>query len=105
MTNLWSVIIFPFGASVPVIWTPPEINPPVLSYLSSSAVCNPSVNAIVKSPSSIVSCFVPISVIIFVVPTTKSPAISTLPVVLIVSQLTLPSLMLVMDCSSTKPLV
>jgi hypothetical protein len=61
------------------MFTLPLIVPPVSSYLLSNAVCNPLVNAMVKSPSSIVSCFVPISVMTLVVPTTKSPVMVTLP--------------------------
>ena len=66
----------------PVMDTFPSIVPPVSSYLLSNAVCNPLVFAIVKSPSCISSCFVPISVKRFVVPTKnevpsmESPVIS-----------------------------
>ena len=44
-------------------------------------VCNPFVLDILKSPSFISSCFVPISSIILVVPTIKSPVIVTFPVI------------------------
>ena len=63
----------------PVIDTSPSIEPPVSLYLLSNAACNPLVLAIVKSPSFISSCFVPISSIILVVPTDKSPVIDTSP--------------------------
>ena len=53
----------------PVIDTLPVIVPPVSSYLASNSDCNPLVFAMVKSPSYMVSCFVPISVKRFVVPT------------------------------------
>ena len=54
----------------------------ISSCLLSNAVSNPSVFAMVKSPSSIVSCFVPISVMILVVPTTKSFVIDKSPITL-----------------------
>ena len=61
-----SVMIFTsFTNKSPVIFTLPLIVPPVSSYLLSNAVCSPPVFAMVKSPSCISSCFVPISVITF----------------------------------------
>ena len=68
-----------FNTKSPVMFTFPIIEPPVSSYLPSNAVCNPLVFAMVKSPSAIVSCFVPISVMTLVVPTTKSPVMVTFP--------------------------
>jgi len=64
-----------------VIVTLPVIEPPVSSYLLSNAVSNPLVFAMVKSPSCISSCLFPSSMIILVVPTTKSSVIVTLPVI------------------------
>ena len=56
-----SVITFTsFTNRLPVISTSPVIAPPVSSYLLSKAVCNPLVLALVKFPSFISSCFVPI---------------------------------------------
>jgi len=65
----------------PVIFTFPLIVPPVSSYVLSNAVCNPSDFAMVKQPSSIVSCFVSISVMILVVPTNNPPVIFTSPLI------------------------
>jgi len=65
----------------PVISTFPLIEPPVSSYSLSNAVCNPFVFAMVKSPSSMVGCLLHSSVITFVVPTIKSPVITTFPLI------------------------
>jgi len=77
-----SVIIFTsFTNKSPVISTFPVIEPPVSSNLLSNAVCNPDVFAMVKSPSLIVGCLFPNSVMMLVVPTTKTPVISTFPLI------------------------
>ena len=53
----------------------------ISSCLLSNAVCNPLVLAMVKSPSYISFCFVPISEITFTSLTTKTPVIFTFPVI------------------------
>ena len=52
-----SIISVVKTSKIPEISTFLIIGPPVSSYLLSNAVCNPSVFAMVKSPSCIVSCF------------------------------------------------
>jgi hypothetical protein len=59
----------------------------IVACFASNASCNPLVLVIVKLPSVMVACFVPISVITFVEPTinfsaVKSPSTTTSPVIL-----------------------
>jgi len=78
--NSVMILVFPTNKS-PVISTLPVIVPPVSSYLLSNAVCNPSVFAMVQSPSSMVGCLVPISVKRLVVPTKKEVPLIVSPVI------------------------